>query len=323
VEIEPAALTQLVYSRDVLDLAIELRSRKTRIADAEALVLLDAAIESALPAILVVKQVAIPGTAEFSDLLNIVRGKLDFPPAKALAITRLHYARNQIQHHGLLPDESQRQRLGQEALESFRELLKSAVGIPLDAISVARLFIDPVSQELYKRAELARRERRPSDAALCLVTAFEHARGDEQDRIVGSYITLAHTIAAIPDGGPPKHVHRSLMGYAEKIHEEVEVLKLGLNYKSYRKYTDIAKSKLSPEYLQQIPHGSDPDELLAGWRAYLGPQPLNPPIGWLDFAFQFVRDSILRWESLYREGLFDDLASALMNAGETWASEKR
>lgn len=322
-EIEPTILARLVHSRDLLNLAKRLRTQKTRIADAEALVLLDAAIESALPALLAAKDVRIPGQVEFVDVVELVVAKLVFPRAKAASFGRLHHARNQIQHHGLVPDETQRQQLGQDAVTSLQELLVSTIGVPLERISISELVHEPLAKELYRRAEESRKDGNPAGAVVCLVAAFEQARQTEQARIYGSGITWSRASAKTRDGGPPPHTHDGITSYAEKIHEEVEVLKLGLDYKAYRRYTDISPSKLSPMFVQHLPSGKDAETLLAGWHEYLGAGVTSVTDDWLEFAFQFVRDTILRWESLYRSGLWEDIEKALDSLATLFNPKKK
>lgn len=309
-EIDPSTLGRLLQVRDLVRLSSELKGRGTRLGEAEALVILDAGVEAALPIVLSIRGISLPSRVDFPDLVTLMVGKDILSANQAAAIGRLHHVRNEVQHFGLIPDPLQTQEIGSGAVAVVRNLLER-IGTPLDLISSALLFRDGPTRSLFTLAEDAYRAGDLDAAAIALIATFEYARQLEQSRIYGSGITWVQSRARNPEGTPTPHMHDGLANYAEGIHDEVEILKLRLDYKAYRKFVDETGGKLSPRFIQDLPSDMDPKSLVEKWKAYLAPWPLDVSEAWLRFAFEFVRDSILRWESLERSGLWEGLTGAL------------
>lgn len=308
--LEPTLLRRLVFCRDLYELAKRLRAVRTEIAMAQAVVVLDAAVETALPIVLAVKGVATPKSTEFPQLVKSVVETYKYPADRASAWNRLHIARNQIQHAGLIPSEAQIQSLGEDAISSLKHLIQTHLHVELEAVSVSELFKDNVQRAIYQVAEKEAASGNLSAAAVALIACFEHARSQEQDRITGSGVTLRQFGAAFLGGAGTDSEHNQIIDYIGAVHEEVEVLKLGLSYKGYRKFLDIAPTKLSPRYLQHTPTADDPLKLLAEWKTYLSPYPLGVDQEWVNFGLQFVREAVLQWQELSRKGVWEQLAGA-------------
>jgi hypothetical protein len=312
--LEPSALRRLVFARELYSLARQLRKTGTRVSLSESLVVLDAAVEAALLATLAARNKVLGERASFKSAVDAAVVNFGFPVEKAANWTRLHEVRNAIQHSGIVPDETQTSELGTAALDCLFELVRKNLGIEFASLSIAELFEEPVVHELYKLAERLFAESQFNPAAVALVACFERARLIEQDRNFGSYITWTRFDARDESEGKSPHTHPPLADYVEKLHSEVEVLKLGVDYKSYRKFADVS-NVLTPDFLENASPARDAKGEVEYWKKRMAP---GPDIGaaWVAFALGFVRDAVLRWQVVDRKGFLEQLAQAFSRMDE-------
>lgn len=211
---------------------------------------------------------------------------------KVRELKNLRNARNGIQHHGIIPamDEVRRYHILTHTI--VEGVMLELFNLPFMEVSMGSLIKDPDIRKLYKKADTEYEKPNYQKAIIYCVAAFESAKNKEQPRIHGSGIFWGKLMIA---GKIPEDIEK----YLDIIVGELEILKLRLDYKKYQKYRDLFPSlhpffKISQEdIISQIEkivnkkiNGLDTPVLRECARFYL------------DFAIE----SILRWESVSREG---------------------
>ncbi len=97
-----------------------------------------------------------------------------------------------------------------------------------------------------------------------------------------------------------KHI-KSLIEYTNVIESEVEILKLGIDYKSYQRYRDFID--ISP--LERVSLADSPDDMLVYRNKSRLLKEDSELQDWLTFSFTFVLDCIIRWQLVKRPGLYE------------------
>jgi len=137
---------------------------------------------------------------------------------------------------------------------------------------------------------------------------------------------------------------KAFLEYMTNLHDEIEILKLGVDYKEYRLYLDISPGILCPTFEKLvIPFGFDEtfpllvksNMMYEFWKTKLKDsiELYNSKIAqivkrvdirrrWLAFGFRFVEQSILTWQRVKREDLFD-LIKQLFDIYAASQSEKQ
>ena len=250
-------------------------------------------------------------------------------------IERIHDLRNQVQHRYVLISQVQAHQVVDDAIICANLITSDILKLLWTEISISELFEDNLTRNLYQNAEKAYTCGNNDDAIIYLIAAFEYARNKEQIRSAGSMITLDKMIAeGFPRTADNDIQHLKILKYVKKIHDEVEILKLGLIYKEYRWYSDIAPFLITPTFENNLrPKDFDedkPDEenlllFYNYWKGEMSEQlkwlrdskpdnnyPVELKKNWLPFAFRFVEKSILSWQSVKRktpEIIINDLIS--------------
>ncbi|MDE1837644.1 MAG: hypothetical protein KGJ23_13660 [Euryarchaeota archaeon] len=302
----------------------------TPFADAEAIVLIDATIESLLRTALEQRPRFGRGSGADSELhlgglftaVSRAYGTAGTPSISAapalfaneLEILRIHEVRNTIQHQSIPPAKDEVRVQVDAAQRNIRSLVKALFGLDWEHISISNLFDDPIFRSLFTRSEKALREGRVEDAVYSIIACFEAARFLEQHRIWGSLISWAkgsaHEESVLKD---PKH--QAIVGYVSTLHDEVEVLKLRLDYKEYRAYAQIGFGVISPAWEVLAAFGRTDEEMCAHWKKALSgnfaqfkekgaltPEVATDLTNWVTFAQRFTSDAILRWQEFWRPG---------------------
>ncbi len=321
---------RLVYARHLYGLAERLLSMYTPFADAEAIVLLDATIESLLRTALDQRPRSGKGSGADSELhlgalftaVSRAYGTPGTPASPAtpaffaneLEVLRVHEVRNTIQHQSIPPAKDEVRVQVDAAARSIRQMAKVLFGLDWDGISMSALFHDAIFRSLFTKSEKALREGRVEDAVYYVVACFEAARYLEQHRIWGSFISWARSFAndeaILKD---PKH--EAIVAYVRTLHDEVEVLKLRLDYKEYRAYAQIGLGVISPASEVLASFGTSDKEMYAHWREVLSeslsgikkngvltPEAAADLTNWVTFAQRFTSEAILRWQQFWRPG---------------------
>jgi len=221
-------------------------------------------------------------------------------------VKNLHTARNNVQHHGVIPSAEDIKRFQVLTEYVITHIIKEIFGISVLDISLGHLIKDKMVRELYLHADNAYLSKNYSEALIYCVATFETAKNKEQDRIYGSGLTFMRL--SVED----KRLNRSMkpiIEYIDALTEEVEVLKLRLDYKKYQKYRSIIRAtELTPSYRMT---SYNIDSIITETKKLLnekiqktGAQDLK---GDVEFCLNFAIESILRWESVLREAWYEPL----------------
>ena len=294
-------------------LADTLRRLRTDLARAESIVILDAACEALFKIIL---DASVPSsTSRLSrspgvlELTGKVAELQNSPRETKDVIAHLHRVRNAVQHESVMVAASEVDALHADVVSLIECVVRVHLNLNLKDISLSDLFLDPVVRNLYRRAEDAQFRGAAEEAAIMLVAAFEKARFEEQQRLWGSMITWHRFLGSDSEEDNPG----GLRDYVETLHEEVEVLKLRIDYKQYRKYCEIAPSVLGAHFGENVYPSTDPDTLIKYWRERLTGNEVNSSLfylvarngEWLPFAFSFVANAVLGWQQEPRRGFLE------------------
>jgi hypothetical protein len=307
---EEHILKRLIYAKSLLVHGIEHADVGTPIDVALAILHFDNSIEMLMRTIL--ESLSAPDNRErtFDDLINNVKNvvkikkpKIDSDELlKVRDIKNLHLARNMIQHLGIIPaaDEVRRYRILTEKV--MMDIASELFGTPFPRISLGTLIRDETVRKLYTKADKAFSIGNYRDGLIHCVAAFETAKNMEQDRIYGSGFTFKRLSA---ESG--KKVPKEIIEYMDTLAEEIEVMKLRLDYKKYQKYRGIF-SNLKP-FLRIAGLFSQIDERISKTEEILGDEMNEVDQGALKeharFCLNFTIESILRWESVPRKAWYD------------------
>jgi hypothetical protein len=315
-------LRRLAYVKALFRIGIDHLERCTEPNAAQALLTFDNCIEMMLWLMVDFHGIRIKQTKQLTtlpQLLSQVSAELSEQDTSRILLRHasdlqeLHIARNNVQHHGILPSFSTVHRYRVITESVLVGLVEDVLKLSWSEISMALLVSDPAVRELYSRAENEYENQNYFEAALNLVAAFECMRGKETDRRAGSGISLSRFFADLAkeeskESGNP-HIN-TLVQYAKAIEGEVEILKLGLDYKGFQRYRDFAK--IDPLDHFDVNISGNVSEALAVVREKIGPMKPDFKLQeWVVFAFGFVLDSILQWQFILREGAVESLIRSI------------
>jgi hypothetical protein len=261
------------------------------------------------------------------SLIDAFQSQVKDSQIKTASLKELHTIRNKIQHNGFIPDRTLVERSKSLTIETLEYLAVRVFGKDWKAISLSGLIQDPLVREKYQKAEEAYHAKDYKESVLNLMLAFEEARQSEQSRIYGSGMLL-HMFNAAEAVEESKEDVKAVFSYTNLLSQEIEVLKLRLDYKAYMKYRSMfdEANPFAAPYLSEIEKEwelkpeSKPKEgewIVVGEiekkkeifideevkkRVFkeVGMTKEDDLQEWLDFAINFVLESILRWEQLKR-----------------------
>jgi hypothetical protein len=272
---------------------------ETQIDLAMAVLNFDNAIEMALSAALEFLTGSGIRGKSFNDLLNSFENELQqkLPEVhhafKAVGggVRNLHLARNNVQHHGIIPcteDVRRYQTLTEKVLATCAH---GIFKVGFADISLGVLIQDRVVGELYRESERRFLSGDFYQSLIYCVAAFEAAKNQEQSKLYGSGITF----------------HRLARPELELIADELEILKLRLDYKKYQKYREMLP-QLNPS---TIVYMRDPEPKIVTERVenlicqtlkIAGQQTLE---NHARFCLNFAIENILKWESVPRRPWYE------------------
>lgn len=223
----------------------------------------------------------------------------------------LHSARNNVQHHGLIPGPDDVQRFQALTETVITSLVREIFGIDLKDISLGWLIRDELVRQLYMEADEAYLSRDYTKALTLCIAAFETAKNEEQNRIYGSGLTFARPSINEQE----KQTVKDLLRYIDLLRDEIEIVKLRLDYKKYQKYRDIAPDT-SPSFrimIAPFPNAKlriiDSASQLVS-ESFREDTPENQKRD-VEFCLGFTIESILCWESVPRKTWYELIASRL------------
>ena len=230
-------------------------------------------------------------------------------------MTRLHRIRNNAQHSGIVPDSSEVKECKQYTLDFLRESIKQIFEIELSELYLSLLIKNQKVKECLIEAEnyLGKNESKTSMNYSAL--AFKIAILDEKSRIHGSGWSFIKSFGLLSDSNIRKiedcQVKESLETIEEKFNQlinaldnELEVLKLRMDYKKYRHFESI-----SPCIFAGLNDSSDKSKLPDLYEKVGDTDKKNYTRENAIFCLEFVIDTILRWESFYRPSWWESYSS--------------
>jgi len=322
---DPELIRRLAYSKELYLLAQHFISIGNDIAFAEAIVICDAAVDSLLRTIVQYKGRTIGADEKFPNIISNLKGLLPDNTFNLSPLQRLHDIRNQVQHQYILPADTQARQTINDAVNCADIITDKTLNLRWRDISISELFEDELTRKLYQDAEKAYSDGNKEDAIIYLVATFECARFDEQIRSYGSFITIDKLEAEeVLDLDENNLYFKKILDYIRTIHDEVEILKLRLDYKEYRWFADIAPEIICPTFEKQNwpeeYNKTNSDELniqiiYKYWKEKLSKDlkriseakpddryEMELKKNWLPFAFRFVENAIINWQSVKRKG---------------------
>jgi hypothetical protein len=236
----------------------------------------------------------------FNNILKVFKTKvtetpinLDLSLLHEVEIRNLHRARNNVQHHGIIPSIDDIERYKTLTQEVLSNLSIKIFGLKFEEVLLGDLIKDELVRSLYKKAEKAYVSASYEDALMCIAAAFEQAKKKEQGRIYGSGLLWTLLGKKVDD-------------VTNKIIAEIEILKLRLDYKKYQKYREIFLGALEPftalssDTLEGVLNETRKliANAISAWKGG-DRRKLREET---TFCLNFVIDSILRWEAVPRWG---------------------
>ena len=299
VSMEEHIVRRLIYSKALLLHGIRHAEENSAVDSAFAILHFDNSMEMILNIILEYFGAPAKQERKFYEIINaaneVIKEKMNIDGNKLLnsrEITNLHNVRNAIQHHGLIPDENEVRRyciLTQKVVDNVTSKL---FGLEYEDLSLALLIKDEQIHELFSKANSAYEKANYQKTIIYCVTAFERAKNNEQILLHGSGIIIKKIIA---QGTIPKPIEE----YLEIVTEELEILKLRLDYKKYQKYRDISHELKPFLWISSEDAVSKVKKIISNKLAEFEASSLKDCAR---FCLDFTIESILRWESVPREG---------------------
>jgi len=261
---------------------------------------LDGAVETFLYAVANHIGAEVSERASFKELLAPVKNEfkvqsLDDALLQQISLNKLRRARNDAEHHGMIPCTDDLERYKSVAYQVLSALSEKILQKRFEEISLSALIKDDIVKALYKHAEERYYRADYVTALISSASAFEKAKNIEQGQLFGSGILLSYILS-------PKDNRNNL----DVIINELEVLKLRLDYKKYQKYREIFNFIPAPFTSVE---GTNTREVFDNMKALLSsalaswdsevPATLKEKA---TFCVGFSLESILTWETIAREG---------------------
>lgn len=302
--IDPHTLRHLVYCKSLYMHAISHSDIDNILDRAIALLNFDNSIEMLMYTVLEYRGAKPPRRENFYELLKAFEKAvqdIDLALLYEVEIMNMHRARNNVQHHGIIPSADDIERYKSLTLEVLSELILEIFQLDFNEVSLGTLIKDDVTRTLFNRADKAYFSENYEDALTYLTTTFEYAKNREQGRIYGSLLLLTLF-----------KQRKKLNEVSMKLVEELEILKLRLDYKKYQKYREIFSFKLEPFFrlssneINEIENEIKKKikEAIIAWKSK-DKEELRKNVV---FCSNFVIENILKWEAIPRKGWLNNVS---------------
>ena len=234
--LSPDTLRHLSFAKTLYIHAIEHSNSDSLLDRALAITNFDGSVETFLYVLADYLGADVKERPKYNELLDAVREKLANPSLiQEIGLSNMHIARNDVQHHGIVASLNDVQRYKELTHHTLTCLSKEVLKIELEEISLSELIHNPLVKIMYKKAENAYFSCNYKDALFYTACAFEKAKRIEQNKLWGSRLTIYRINSPLNSDG-----------LINAIVQELEILKLRLDYKLYQKYRGIFGFKLEP-----------------------------------------------------------------------------
>jgi hypothetical protein len=323
-KIDENILRRLAYIKGLFRIGSNHLSRATEPNLAVATLLFDNCIEMWLWLLADKHKIKITGERFLLQLLDDITNNQSEKEIKLLyenrsAIKELHLARNSVQHNGIVPAFIAVQRYESTTEKVLSNSIQSSFGLPWGNISLALLINESQTRDLYSEAENRFEKGKYADAALLLVATFEHMKSLEIDRRYGSGIFMKRLAAQLSINNCQDVNTKYIAEYAKAIEREVEILKLGVDYKGYQRYEDFLGIEPFDSLSDILFESNNTEELIKNLENKFCSRLTEIEniefnyFQWSVFAFDFVFDNIIRWQNISRMGLMESMSYSVIN----------
>lgn len=191
--INPDTTRHLSYAKSLYLHALQHSDSDSLLDRAIAVMNFDGAIETSLYALMDYVGAEVSEKATYHEMLRALKQELketSLEPAllQEVSINNLHRARNDAQHHGIIPSIDDIERYKTITYQVLSNLSENILKKNFDEISLAELIQDNMVKILYKNAEVAYFSTDYETALVCVAGAFERAKNIEQGKLFGSGI---------------------------------------------------------------------------------------------------------------------------------------
>lgn len=292
---------RLAYTKSLYLISKDQYHKNSEIEISRSILSLDNSIESFFWIILEIKKPILDmKNTQFLPLLNeikIISSELDVNTLK-----QMHIVRNKIQHNGILSSKSMADRFFKSAENMFENLSKEHLDINWNDISLANLIQNKKMSKMCRTAEQLFNQSDNLNAVKYLIMTFEVCKSKRQLSQFGSNMMTKQVSAKVFSDELPKI--KPLFEYIDKINEETEIFKLGIDYMRWREYR-LLLGIFSPFEMLYDDHDFK-KEFKINKKMILFDQktPSDQIVNWFQQNFSFVVESIIKWESDAQESSF-------------------
>ena len=290
-------LRQLVYAKGLYNKGIEHYSYDNEFDRAIALLHYDNTIEMIMNATIGHLGGNQSKDRTFKALLDDVKNMLrknGYDPNELIhesEIKNMRAARNLVQHQGIIPSSSDLDRYTELIETVLAEIVKNVFKLNVSEISLAFLIKDDTLKSFIYEAEENYNLEKYAQSLILSASAFEFAKLQEQGRLYGSGLVLAKS-----------GIEHKLLNL---LIDEIEVLKLRLDYKKYQKYREIFSNCLNP--ITEL-SSFDKDKIVPEIENNIK----DAKQSWITmeseelrkntkFCLDFTIEAILKWEAFFRK----------------------
>lgn len=297
---------RLIYTKRLFSIGMEHESLGTEMDRLVAVLHYDASIEHLLNIILSFFETTSKKEKIeiYSILWDIVNAELErnkdeigkFKLPNRRDVEQLHNVRNQAQHFGIIPDAKLVQRFRETTENFMKNVISNIFKIDYLEINSALLIQNEQIKQIIEQSEKSFTTHEFGKSMKLSSIAFEMAKLDEQQRIFGSGSLI---FKGILKGSPnfkeqmedlgEKKILENLIDFISEfsilILDEIEILKLRLDYKKYMHFKRISPQVNFP----QDDTSKKPEIKEERTKCYNYDDAL--------FCLNFVINSIIKWES--------------------------
>jgi len=256
--LDQSIISRLVNIKTIYDHSLRLLENPTPLEGAIALVLMDNSLEAMLKLVLDEIKESSRKDPNFPMLLeNVLQTeKLKDLKSYKVSLMGLHAARNGFQHQGIIPDINSVTSQYKPLAETFLQTIsQQKLGIDWASVSLSLLIRNEEIAGLIKKSERAFAICDYVTAAAYLIYAFESTKALAKLYIFGSGLSSAR------EGVKKYRKNEPLVRYITTLDEEIETFKLGLNYKDFRYYLDVAQIAGLTSVLDELPSAKEEEAI--------------------------------------------------------------
>ncbi len=253
-KLDQSIISRLVNIKAIYDHSLRLLENPTPLEGALALVLMDNSLEAMLKLVLDEVNENPKKDPSFPVLLEKVLQTEQLKDLKSyqISLMGLRAARNGFQHQGIVPDLNSVLNQFKPITETFLQAVsKQKMGIEWTNVSLSLLIRNEEIAAIIKKSEQEFSICNYVAAAAYLISAFELTKAVATLYIFGSGLSTAR------EGLKKYRKDDPLVKYVTTLDEEIETFKLGLNYKDFRYYLDVAQYAGVKSILDDLPSSNE------------------------------------------------------------------